>query len=97
MKFLSVKIRISSKLFKTKIIHQFNCICQNQMFNKIAICQGFFLLSFPFPRLNQDCLDLSPWFSYKYTLFCSGTLVWRYLDSYVIVGVYGALTINGCV
>ena len=61
---------------------------------------SIFLSSFSFPGLTQDCLDLSPYFSYKSTLFCSaqcsGTLVWHYLDSYVIVGVYGALTI-GCV
>ena len=56
---------------------------------------SIFLLSFSFPGLTQDCLHRSSYFGYKSTLFCSaqssGTLVWRYLDSYVIVGVYGAL------
>ena len=31
---------------KTKIIHQLNCICQNQMFKKIAISHSFFLSFF---------------------------------------------------
>ena len=47
----------------------------------IKFCQGFFL-SFRFPGLTQDCLDRSPWFECKYTLFCSvhvcGTLVLCY-------------------
>ena len=68
------------------------------MFEKIAISHSFFL-SFSFPGLTQDCLDLSPWFSYKATLFCSaqcsGSLVSRYLYSHVMVGVYGALKIGG--
>ena len=104
VKFLSVKIRISSKLSinKTKIIHQINCTCtctcQSQMLKRMVISHSFFLLSFSFPGLTQDCLDLlSLYFSYKSTLFCSvqcsGTLVWRYLNSYVIVSVSGALTI----
>ena len=65
------------------------------MFKKMAISHSFFFPSFSFPGLTQDCLDLSP---YESTLFCSaqcsGTLVWRYLDSYVIVGVYGALRLG---
>ena len=93
LKFLGVKIRISSKLSnKTKIIHQINCTCQNQMLKKNGYLSIF--LSFQFPGLAQDCLDLSSQFKYK-SIQCSGTLFLRYLDSYVIAGVYGALTILG--
>ena len=45
-------------------------------------------------------LDNNILFEYKSTTFCSaqcsGTLVFCNLDNYVVVGVYGALTI-GCV
>ena len=39
MKFLSVKIRISSKLSLYQDQDQINCTCQNQIFKKMAISQ----------------------------------------------------------
>ena len=68
--------------------------------NRPFVNLSSFFLSFSLSGLTQDCLHRSSYFEYKSTLFCSaqcsGTLVCRYLDSYVIVGVYGALS-NGCV
>ena len=48
MKFLSVKIGISSNYLsnKTEIIRQIYCKCQNQMFKKMAIKYYFVILSF---------------------------------------------------
>ena len=106
LKFLSVKIRIYSKLS----IQQDQDHPSTQLYmpepdvpkNSHLILSFFlsFFLSFSFPGLTLDSLDLSPWFSYKSTLFCSaqcsGSLVLRYpLYSHVMVGVYDALMIGG--
>ena len=99
LKFLSVKIRIYSKLSiqqdqdhpSTQLYRPEPDVQKNSHFSFFLS----FFLSFSFPGLTQDSLDLSPWFSHKSTLFCSaqcsGSLVLRYLYSHVMVGVYGAL------
>ena len=83
--------------------YQFSAFCFRFQFPPFPLApqNGHFSIFLSlFPGLTEDYLDRSPWFSYKSILFCSaqcsGKLVWRYLDSYVIVGVCGALTI-GCV
>ena len=97
VRFLSVKNRIQHAYCtsnKIKIIHQNNCTCQTRYSKN----RSFVNLSLSFPGLTQDCLDLylSSHINPLYFVARSAVVVWRYLDSYVIVGVYGTLS-NGCV